>query len=466
MFEKKQPIGAVLCARMQSSRVPGKVLARVGKMTVLEHIVQNFRAARIPIVVAIPEDKDNDILAKAVRALDVPLHRGWDTSPLHRMAHVAAAQGWEHVIRVTQDDIFQDSYLIKKQIQFHVEAGNDYTPITGVPRGADQEIIKCSTLIKVAGEEQDPTEYVVYPLMRRDIKTSKYVPPVDYHMACSLSIDYPEDLAVARIIHGVLKRPFGILSVLNLLKDPAYKFILDLNRQPMLSVYTCVKDGAEFIDRALASVINQKHVEGLELVVVDDGSIDGTLNHVIEFVSGLDVETQKHIRLTRNFHSMGVAEASNQAVKMARGKYVIRLDADDELEPEAAFSMIAAMETARSHNDMVAACYSGYTEIGPDGATLKQCWDNSHPGGAMFLRSALLDTMFMDVPYGDGAELFVRFAKRFAVTRLDKALWKYHRHPDSKTAKNPGGPAQALADTMCDNEQFVGSRVGQFRKEV
>ena len=78
MFGDPKPkIAGILCARMASSRLPGKVLARIGKMTALEHIAQAFRGAGYPLIVAVPENSAGDApLIQKAREIGLEVFEG------------------------------------------------------------------------------------------------------------------------------------------------------------------------------------------------------------------------------------------------------------------------------------------------------------------------------------------------------------------------------------------------------
>ncbi|HEX8251898.1 MAG TPA: glycosyltransferase family 2 protein [Thermoanaerobaculia bacterium] len=97
------------------------------------------------------------------------------------------------------------------------------------------------------------------------------------------------------------------------------------------SVVIPMYNRAAFIGRTLRSCLEQ---EGdLEVIVVDDGSSDGSAEVVRRF-------DDPRIRLVRHEKNRGVGPARNTGVGVATGDWIIALDSDDELLPGA----IAVME--------------------------------------------------------------------------------------------------------------------------
>ena len=94
---------------------------------------------------------------------------------------------------------------------------------------------------------------------------------------------------------------------------------------PLVSVVLAARDAETTVEEAARSVLRQT-VDDLELVVVDDGSVDGT-GDVLAAVA------DKRLRVLRNEKPLGLAGALNVGLDAARGTYVGRLDADDVALP-------------------------------------------------------------------------------------------------------------------------------------
>jgi glycosyltransferase involved in cell wall biosynthesis len=93
-----------------------------------------------------------------------------------------------------------------------------------------------------------------------------------------------------------------------------------------VSVVMCVRDGLPFLGEAVDSVLAQS-LEDLELVAVDDGSTDGSLELLAQRAS-----RDGRIRVLRS-PGRGIVDALNRGVAAARTPLVARMDADDVCEP-------------------------------------------------------------------------------------------------------------------------------------
>lgn len=94
-----------------------------------------------------------------------------------------------------------------------------------------------------------------------------------------------------------------------------------MENQPLVSVVMPVYNGADYIKQAVDSVFLQN--VSLELLVIDDGSTDGT-EKVLAAYQG-----RENFRYFKNINNMGAAGSRNRGVQEAQGMYVAFLDADD-----------------------------------------------------------------------------------------------------------------------------------------
>lgn len=106
---------------------------------------------------------------------------------------------------------------------------------------------------------------------------------------------------------------------------------------PLVSVIMPCYNYGRYLSDALDSLIAQTF-SNWECIVVDDGSKDNTAEVALQY-------TTQDRRVKYIFQeNKGVAEARNQALKNAKGKYIQLLDADDMLEPKKLALQVELME--------------------------------------------------------------------------------------------------------------------------
>ncbi len=94
----------------------------------------------------------------------------------------------------------------------------------------------------------------------------------------------------------------------------------------LVTVYVPTKNRLKLLKRAVYSVLAQTTRE-IELIVVSDGSDDGSCEFINSIVSDIS------IRLIHNEKSVGACVARNQAIEIANGQFVTGLDDDDFFMP-------------------------------------------------------------------------------------------------------------------------------------
>src|SRR5690349_10580920 len=97
---------------------------------------------------------------------------------------------------------------------------------------------------------------------------------------------------------------------------------------PKVSITMAVLNGIKTIGKAIKSAQCQTEKD-IEILIVDDGSTDGTADYVAEMA-----KLDPRIRLFRLEKNMGGAAARNIALANATGDWIDVLDADDWYEPE------------------------------------------------------------------------------------------------------------------------------------
>ncbi len=97
---------------------------------------------------------------------------------------------------------------------------------------------------------------------------------------------------------------------------------------PKVSIILPVYNGADFLDETFQSLVNQTFTD-FELIVVDDGSTDQSVNRTEKWA-----KRDLRIKLVHNQALHGLPYALNRALQETRGTYIARSDQDDRHRPQ------------------------------------------------------------------------------------------------------------------------------------
>lgn len=291
---------------MGSSRLPGKVLMPILKKPVLWHVYQRTkRAKRIDqVIIATSDKKADDKIAKFCETNNIPIFRGSESDVLDRYFQAAKKNKADYIVRVTADCPLIDSELVGKLIRNFTSGNYDYAGIAAgagastlninrFPQGLDAEIFSFGALKTAWGNAKDPLEreHATAYIWKRPKKFRigpPQVPDVDHSMYYRLTLDWPEDLKLIRIIYEKLytqNKYFGFKDIINLLEiHPALAIInkkyLDKTtegfwRQKLLSEFENIKKpkftNIKKLDAVVVPAAEETKVEGETKQRIDEG---------------------------------------------------------------------------------------------------------------------------------------------------------------------------------------------------
>lgn len=128
--------------------------------------------------------------------------------------------------------------------------------------------------------------------------------------------------------------------------------------EELISVIVPVYNAERFIEEAMDSVAAQSYPHW-ELLLVEDGSSDGTVSVIEEYIRR---NGEARIRLIRQPGNLGAARARNRGLQEAAGRYIAYLDADDLWVPEKLEKELAFMAQKDA-----AFAFTGYEFVDEDG---------------------------------------------------------------------------------------------------
>jgi spore coat polysaccharide biosynthesis protein SpsF len=199
-------VGAVVQARMGSTRLPGKVFFKIGGRPLLDHVLTRLARLRHEhvAIVATSLSPQDDVIAHFCADRPVTCFRGSESDVLSRYAECARAFGLCHVVRLTADNPFTDIDELDRLVALHLESGADYTHSFGMmPLGVGAEIFRREALDRsdrdgrAANHREHVNEYIqenpeLFRIVRLEVPETKCCPDL------RLSVDTLPDYERAR----------------------------------------------------------------------------------------------------------------------------------------------------------------------------------------------------------------------------------------------------------------------------
>lgn len=207
--QNKIRIGAIVQARMESKRLPGKVLKPLpfpGGKPLLEWVIDGAKqVTRInQVVLATSINPADDQLETFAKQKSLPVFRGSEDDVHSRFIKVIEEYDFDIVVRLTGDNPFLDSTLLDQAIAKHISNDNDYSRTVDLPLGMNFEIIKAEALLKTKNATLTAAdrEHVVLYIRNHEAfsKEDLYMLREEEWNNVRLTVDYPSDFAAASMI--------------------------------------------------------------------------------------------------------------------------------------------------------------------------------------------------------------------------------------------------------------------------
>ncbi len=209
-------------------------------------------------------------------------------------------------------------------------------------------------------------------------------------------------------------------------------------KNPKVTVLMSVYNGEKYLQEAIDSILGQTFKD-FEFLIINDGSTDKTAEI-------LESYNDPRIRIINNEKNIGLTKSLNKGLKLARGKYIARQDADDISLPERLKTQMLAMEKGRQNG--VIGC--DVIIIDEDGNEIKKVMiprinlnnylkkKNCLAHGSLFISKKTLqdvgnynDEMFFAQDY----DLLLRISTKYDISFAGDFLYKLRRNKDSISYK-------------------------------
>lgn len=209
---------------------------------------------------------------------------------------------------------------------------------------------------------------------------------------------------------------------------------------PKITVIMAVYNNATYLKHAIDSILQQTF-QDLELLVVDDGSTDGSGDIIKRY-------SDPRIRLLENPVNKGVIYSRNRALKQAKGKFIAILDSDD-------MAVKDRLDCQYEHlmKNRLLAMTGGHAEvidlkgfptgelfrmpISPDDVSVEMLFRNVFVNSSVMVRKEVMEQVggYREIGLSEDYDLAFRINERCQVDNLDKILVQYRVHADNISAK-------------------------------
>lgn len=231
---------AIIQARMGSTRLPGKMMMRIGGKTLVRHCIDQVKQAQNidQVVVATTTGTDDDQLVQEIRRSDCDFTRGSADDVLDRFYRTAQARQADVIIRINGDCPFIDPAVIDETVQFFLDHRDSYDYVSNVhppslPDGYDVEVCTLEALER-AWKTTDMKS------QREHVTTAIWEFPKEYRIgvfrhdedlsAIRIVADEEEDLVLLREIYAKLNgKPINLMNVIDIIRE--HPELLETNKK-------------------------------------------------------------------------------------------------------------------------------------------------------------------------------------------------------------------------------------------
>ncbi len=239
MSKTENRIGLIIQARMQSERLPGKVMLPMpigSESTMLECIISQLKKSthEATIVVATAQGLVNDPIAEWCDSNGVNCFRGDEKNVLSRFIEITQEYEFDTVVRLTADNPLLDLTVLDQVIEAHSRSDADYTCSSGMPLGMNIEVIHGASLIDLQSRSLNDAdlEHVTHHF-RNNSGFSVHVVHIaraNELAAIRTTVDYPEDYVfMSAVLSNKAENDHGLNALGRFVQK--FPFLLDVNRK-------------------------------------------------------------------------------------------------------------------------------------------------------------------------------------------------------------------------------------------
>ncbi len=210
---------------------------------------------------------------------------------------------------------------------------------------------------------------------------------------------------------------------------------------PRVTVFIPVYNRKHYITTAVESILAQTYTD-FELLVLDDGSTDGTLDALANC-------HDPRLRLERNPRNLGLPSTRNRGLELAQGEYIALLDSDDKAWPQRLARQVAVLDQRPDLVQIGAACDFMDAEGRLRSRVRRRPLDADEVAASLLFYCAMTNRTLMgrtailrqygystDFPSSEDYELHLRLSRRYRMANLPDVLSCGREHDGRFTQQN------------------------------
>lgn len=203
-----------------------------------------------------------------------------------------------------------------------------------------------------------------------------------------------------------------------------------MTENPLVSVLMTAYNREQYIAESVEAVLSSDY-DNFELIIVDDGSKDNTLNIARSF----EAKNEK-VKVFLNEKNLGDFPNRNRAAMLANGKYLMYADSDDKLFP---FAIRYCVESMENNPGVKMGIYYPYGAKGknvllPKESIHRHFFDQAFltvgPGGTILNREFFMENGMYPTRYGPANDMYFDLwaATKTSLVLLEKEFMFYRIH--------------------------------------
>ena len=234
---------------------------------------------------------------------------------------------------------------------------------------------------------------------------------------------------------------------------------------PHVTVLMSVYNGEKYLKEAVDSILNQTF-EDFEFLIIDDGSTDQSLEILRSY-------KDQRIRIVQNKKNIGLNQSLNNGLKLAQGKFIARMDADDISLSKRLEKQVAFMDD----NPGIGVCGTWLQTFGEIKKTVwksplkheeicaRMFFENSIGHPTVMIRKDIIDryNLFYDENYQicEDYKLWIDMANITGLANLQEVLLLHRFHIGQMTKLS--GNSQDIKNDLVEN--FMGRSLTDHEKK-